>query len=281
MININMLKRRWLNIMSPQDNTISVLSWNTLADALAHNTFTNIQDPSILSWESRKTQQLNVILEHNYDIICLQEVDHYHDYLHPELVKHGYIGTFQPKYNDIGDGICIFWKKDKYDIIDDMKFRYIKCSQVGVIVVIQSVTDHSKKLCIATTHLKSKPEFADIRKTQTAVFIDNVQHMVDKYNCPTIIGGDMNDEPQSDIIKLFKSKYTSAYNNDNCPWTTWKQRNIINKRCIDYVLYDPFWLKLTNILTIPDDKECPNMLPASYYPSDHMAIACKFKMVSM
>ena len=272
-----MIKRNWTTLANQQDNTVSVLTWNTLADGLAESGgFLNVKDSSILSWDNRKDKQLGVILEHNYDIICLQEVDHYHDWIEPCLNKAGYTGTLQQKYSDIGDGICVFWKKDKFTMIDDIKFRYIGSSQVGLIVVLESNANRTKKICVGTTHLKAKPEFHELRVNQGNVFLDALEHAVNKHHCPTFFAGDMNDEPDSNVIKAFRSKYTSVYPKNI--WTTWKQRDHVIKRCIDYIFYDPFGLTPTSVLEIPSDKECPTMLPAPYYPSDHMAIGCRFKL---
>jgi nocturnin len=278
MIVDKMLKRNWINLEASQEDTISLFTWNSLADCLAEG-FTNVKDPAILSWENRRSMAIDVVKEHNYDIICLQEIDHYYDWYEPSLDKLGYSGVFQPKYNDNGDGICIFWKRDKFKVVDDMRFRYIKSSQVGLIVVLGLASNPTQKLCVGTTHLKAKPEFKDLRTSQGAVFMDSLQHIVNNHHCPVIFAGDMNDEPDSPVIKAYKSAYQSVYNDDNCKWTTWKQRSSVVKRCIDYIFYDSHWIKPVSFLAIPADEACPTMLPAPYYTSDHMALACRFKLL--
>ena len=94
------------------NDVISLLTWNTLADKLSDGGYANVKDTSILSWNYRKERILAVILEHNYDIVCLQEVDHFHDWFLPKLKEFGYSGIFQSKYDGTTndrDGVCIFW----------------------------------------------------------------------------------------------------------------------------------------------------------------------------
>lgn len=277
---MNILARNWINIddNTSSNDTISLLTWNTLADKLAEG-FTTITDPSILAWENRKELSLNIIKQHNYDIICLQEVDHYDDWFKPNLNNLGYDSIFQPKYNDINDGICIFWKTNKFKLVDDIALRYIKSSQVALFVILSFVSNESQKLCVGTTHLKAKPEFKDTRVEQGKVFMNTLDHITNVHHCPIIFGGDMNDEPDSSVINIFKSKYKSIYNNDNCKWTTWKKRQYVVKRCIDYIFYDEYSIKPVSFLEIPKDEQCPNILPASYHSSDHMSIACRFKIL--
>lgn len=93
--------------------------------ALAHSNFTKCPE-SALKWSHRGPLLLHEILRAGPDIVCLEEVDHYHDLFRPELSKHGYESTFFPKYdspclnfpNNSGpDGCALFYLSARFELI--------------------------------------------------------------------------------------------------------------------------------------------------------------------
>jgi len=69
---------------------VTVCTFNVLAEAL---------EPKgcAVSFEARKYGLLEEILRSGADIVCLQEVDRFHDFFQPQLFPHGYEGYFVPK----------------------------------------------------------------------------------------------------------------------------------------------------------------------------------------
>jgi len=59
-------------------------------------------------------------------------------------------------------------------------------------------------------------------------------------------------------------------------FTTFKRRDVVNKRTIDYIWYSPACLTPTHLLSLPTEAELPEMLPAADYPSDHLALLAQF-----
>ena len=275
-----MLKREWIPLTNEingaiKTNPISFLTWNTLARQLASSGFSNCDNiENIISWDHRKNKIINVLLEHNYDIICLQEVDEYANFFQPIMDKLGYDSLFCAKFNQFSDGICIFWKRDKFRAIDGTNLRYLNHSQVCLIVVLEVIQD-KQRFCVGTTHLKAKNGFEKERLEQATIFMNNLKEMSNKYECPIMLAGDMNDDPNSIAIAEYKKSYTSVYNENNCEWTTWKKRKDVIRKVIDYIFHDSNIVPIS-ILRIPLDKECPLLLPAEYHPSDHMSIGCQF-----
>ncbi len=58
------------------------------------------------------------------DVVCLQEVDHYHDFFEPELRRLGYAGIYKEdqwspcrKFDAPNDGVAIFYKMDKLELL--------------------------------------------------------------------------------------------------------------------------------------------------------------------
>jgi len=94
-----------------------------------------------------------------------------------------------------------------------------------------------------------------------------------------IICGDFNDIPDSLCYKVVSKEYTSSHlvkdSSEQEPWTTWKKRQTVVKRAIDYIWYasETSKMEVLKLLEVPNDSVLPDMLPASYYPSDHLALA--------
>lgn len=88
--------------------------------------------PEALSWSRRKYLILEEILSYRPHILCLQEVDHYHDTLQPVLAGLGYHGNFCPKPwspcldvegNNGPDGCALFFDHVRYDFLDSVNVR--------------------------------------------------------------------------------------------------------------------------------------------------------------
>eukprot|EP00897_Mesotaenium_endlicherianum_P004583 jgi/Mesen1/4152/ME000219S03283 len=109
--------------------SVSVLQWNVLADGLAQcGGFAKVPQ-ELLEWEARAPVILSTILMSMPDIVCLQEVNHYDDYLLPAMMKEGYQGLFQAKLQSTAEGSIVC--------------RFKEIATGGVLIV-------------ANTHLKAK-----------------------------------------------------------------------------------------------------------------------------
>ena len=72
--------------------TIKVLQWNHLSQSLGSHHDNFVCCPSAaLDWTTRKWRILEEIIQHNPDIICLQEVDHI-NFVSSALASIGYSG---------------------------------------------------------------------------------------------------------------------------------------------------------------------------------------------
>lgn len=59
----------------------------------------------------------------NPDIICLQEVDKYFD-VSEIMEKTCYVGSYTRRTGDAIDGCAIFWKADKFRLIDEESIKF-------------------------------------------------------------------------------------------------------------------------------------------------------------
>ena len=108
---------------------VRVLQYNVLADGLSglrndNGRFSRISNLNDLKWENRKNKLLNEIVRYDPDVITLSEVDHYHDFFLPSLLKAGYEALYAPKpisacldVSNSSDGCAIFTKVNKLKLI--------------------------------------------------------------------------------------------------------------------------------------------------------------------
>jgi len=232
-----------------------------------------------------KKNLISVILAHLPDVIALEECDHFSDWFQPKLEKEGYEGIFYPKpYKPANapqaDGTALFWRKDKFKLLKQSYSQYSPEESQGVVLVLlENSTEPGKNVCVAATHLKASLGFEERRETQGKILLQTINNFIPEKDYPVIILGDFNDTPDSAVHKVMRESYTSAYEDKPGHWTTWKKRKEEVKRTIDYIWYCSGKLRATHILAIPEDKDCPLLLPAEYHPSDHMMIAAKFSFL--
>lgn len=290
---------------------VTVLHWNILAQSLCFDdgkpAFTGVKNAeTVLSWEYRKPRIMAVMLEHAPDFICAVEVDKF-DELLAELRPHGYDGIFEKKCaDDHADGCAIFYKPCDW-VLEKKYTRQLRKehSQIALYGYFHSLSRKwgarihpiKRGLTIVSTHLKAKPGFEALRELQLSTALmgvfagsprnlpENVGSRITQDTITNIIiTGDFNDVPTSAAMKK------SVYNNilgiedtytgrtSGCDeFTTYKQRGFIVKRVIDYVLYKSNVMTCVGRLEQPDVSDIPDMLPASYYPSDHIALLASFR----
>lgn len=151
------------------------------------------------------------------------------------------------------------------------------------------------------THLKAKVGFEETRVIEGSILLESLATFMkedkSKREKVIVIGGDFNDVPGSDVYNLFQSptdklgndfpikSLTSAYTlypqklieeeettTKEEPYTTFKKRDSVVRRCIDYI-----WIssnvEILDLLEIPKFTDLPSVgLPSTTYPSDHLAI---------
>ena len=268
--------------------------------------------PEALQWNIRRLRMLEEILEHDPDIMCLQEVDHF-GFLCPILGAIGYDGAFCPKpdspalyvKNSNGpDGCCVFYKLDKFEFIDKetvvLKADDIYTNQVSVIFSLRPRAlcggSSSRQLNIATTHLKAKYGWEVLRHKQGSYLLDFLEKKVNKTDA-LLVCGDLNADCIEPVYNAFVEsslKLSSAYK-DLSPdgktepnYTTWKIRGGARPgdgeqhvcRTLDYIWYTDHALKLKALLNFPtDDQIGQDRLPSFQYPSDHFSLVAEFVLL--
>jgi len=202
----------------------SILQFNALAGCLCYPDCFPHVDPDALTWEFRKQRLLDVITEHHYDFICMEEVDHYEDHFLPFLEKCGYGGVYKRKgWSKSKDGTAIFYYKKTVRLRDENChiLRYAKdTSQVAIILetdLLSASGEKEKSLFVAATHLKARLGFDYMRLTQGNGLLKEIEKLNTKNN-PVVICGDFNDVPGSPVYDLFiKVGFVLSF----CPFVLW------------------------------------------------------------
>jgi len=280
-----------------------LLQWNVLADYLSTTDSFEHVDPQVLQWKNRADNQLNIILEHDYDFVSLQECDHYDDFLLPNLGNKGFRGLFKKKVGSNADGSALLYRADRFELVEKQLFEFGGGnSQVAILALFSPKREKPQPgVCIVTTHLKAKIGFEAFRSKQMNILLKAVQRFNPR-EWPVVLAMDGNDFPVSEAIdytvrgrcesdgKEYKNAYvlSSAYDLDaktgplSVPYTTFKKRKTEVLRTIDYILFRngrEAALTVTGLQEIPPIDQFPNRLPAIDYPSDHLSIAAQFAVI--
>lgn len=195
---------------SNQDR-VKVFSFNILCDRACTTQLYGHSPSGSLHWDFRKEQILQEIQVQDADIVCLQEVDQesFNEFFCSKLSYSGYKGVFWPKSRaktmsekdaKMVDGCATFFKHLKYILLDkqlldfasiainrpDMKHqhdifnRVMPKDQHAVVTFFENRVTGSRMI-ITNTHLHWDPRFADVKVIQTAILMENVSKLAEKY----------------------------------------------------------------------------------------------------
>ena len=324
----DLYKRDWVPTLgSPNDvdndtSSISVMQFNILAEGLSSGPksktpfpmkgddqrkkenddggFTHMPNTEVvLDFELRKWRLMEVLLEHDVDILAVEEMDRYHGFFEPLLRTLNYEGIFLPKIRSPGislgwysDGCSLFFRSDKFELQTSQERLVYSVGTQVLIVASLKHKESGETLVVAVTHLKARKNDQNERTRRAQV--EELLETVGKFTArnpedkpwPVLVLGDLNADPptettqrQSAVQLLLDYPLQSAYDLDDPSLvTTWKTREKTVHRTIDYIFYNG--LECTNTLSIPHKELAaePYKLPNLRYPSDHLMIAAKFQL---
>ncbi|XP_017287963.1 nocturnin-like isoform X1 [Kryptolebias marmoratus] len=292
---------------SATSSPIRVMQWNILAQALGVGMDNFAQCPlEALSWSHRKFLILEEILTYRPHILCMQEVDHFHDTFQPILAGLGYGSHFCPKPwspcldvegNTGPDGCALFFDESRFELLDSVNIRLsakmIPTNQVAVVMTLRCRST-GRCMCVAVTHLKARSGWEWLRSAQGSDLLWHLQSLVQTLvggdsdvRIPLLICGDFNAVPDEEVYRRFAASplgLDSAYKKlsqdglTEPEYTTWKIR-ATGECCstLDYIWYTRDTLKVDAVLDMPSEEQIgPNRLPSFHYPSDHLSLVCDF-----
>ena len=276
-------------MQNSQKTEFSFLQWNTL-----NSEYSNIEafpkaDPKILTWDYRKPLIEEELKKIQADIICLEEVNAGDVEFFKSVFQDKYETTYQKKGKS-SEGLCFLYSKEKFEGIVQPKLEsYIDAdgkpqSYVYQIHILKLKNKENHFLIVGLTHLKSKSAFASARLQQVDQFTKFLKVTTEEFKSQnpgakvaTLVGGDFNDEPHSEVLQRMKNETNLKSVFEGVEFTTFKHREKEYCRVIDYILYDDQALSLEKRGEIPQKKDLGEFgLPNEKHPSDHLPIYCTF-----
>ncbi|XP_027329482.1 carbon catabolite repressor protein 4 homolog 6-like isoform X2 [Abrus precatorius] len=201
----------------PHCERFKVLSYNILADYLAldHRNKLYFHIPRyMLDWQWRKR---NIIFElglWSADIMCLQEVDRFHE-LADELKLKGYLGIWKMRTGNPVDGCAIFWQTSRFNLLYEEFIEFNKLGlrdNVAQICVLESINQNgslpssltgSRKVVVCNIHVLYNPNRGEIKLGQVRVLLDKANAVSKLWDdAPVVICGDFNCTPKSPLYNF-------------------------------------------------------------------------------
>lgn len=216
----------------------TLVSYNILSQTLLndHGYLYTSCNPKDLEWPKRGHRILSELLHKQADIICLQEVEseHLQSLYRPKLARCGYQCLYKKKTGYKIDGCAIFFKSKLFQLMSYKGIEFnrtdmanlLNRDNVGIIAVLKpkfSCETDNSRLVIANTHLIFNPKRSDIKLAQLKLFLSELDEIsfehydtINDERChyPTILCGDLNSVPESDVNRYIVKNQTSFERQD-------------------------------------------------------------------
>ncbi|XP_055599192.1 nocturnin isoform X2 [Uranotaenia lowii] len=206
---------------------LRIFQWNMLSQTLGMHNDGFVRCPiDALTWDCRRYQIIQEIVQNDPDIICLQEVDHF-KFLQKILATQNYAGVFFPKPdspclyingNNGPDGCAVFYKQDRLEMVNYftrvLEVWRVQSNQVAIAALFRT-RDTKQEICVTTTHLKARKGalLSKLRNEQGKDLLGFIDGVAERR--PVIVCGDFNAEPiepiYSTVLNYKPLGLSSAY----------------------------------------------------------------------
>ncbi len=229
-------------------------------------------------WEARKPLVIDLINEHQPDIIGFQEVwmpiEQANLILNHVSGKPYTIYTTAKQAHHGTEGIAIATRYPSSD------FESLDLPGGERVAQRAIITLNGQSFCFANTHLHHKPFYSEeerLPQMQALLqWLDDVPH-------PVIFTGDMNTTPDSETILSAKDKYVSAYEQAEGqePDFTYPAPIVVGEFergpvMIDYIFISPDTLRATSAYIVGDEAHGTDPVLSA---SDHLGIIAEVNFI--
>ena len=231
-------------------------------------------------WDARKDKVAALMNYYEADFIGGQEVqNHQLKYLLENLSGYSYIGVGRDDGKEAGEYSCIFYKKDKFDVIQQSTFWLSPTPQVvskGWDAAIVRVCTYGLFKNKKTKHLfwVFNTHFDHIGKTarleSAKLIVQKIKELNNK-KYPVILSGDFNskpNEPPAEYMVANMQNSRAIAKEVYGPLDTWNGFKFNQKPdgCIDYIFVaNNEKVSVSKFATLTDSYDMK-------YPSDHLPI---------
>ncbi|XP_056130383.1 2',5'-phosphodiesterase 12 [Lampris incognitus] len=329
--------RHMYTLKGTDEQTVRVVSYNILADIYAQTDLSKTVlypycAPYALQLDYRQNLVKKELAGYNADIICLQEVDTgvFVDSLGPALDAFGLDGVFRVKEKQ-HEGLGTFYRRSKlrllscHDIIlsealtsdplhagllervsanPTLKDKVLQRSTALQASVFEDLSEPSRKICVANTHLYWHPKGGNIRLIQMGVALRHLSHVISEVapGAPLLFSGDFNSTPNSGVFLLAGQGHVPEIHpdwNSNGPEEDCCMElaspfppllsacgepaytNYVGgfHGCLDYIFLEPGKMEVDQVIPLPSHQEVTThqALPSVAHPSDHIALVCDLR----
>ncbi|XP_030247392.1 protein angel homolog 1 [Sparus aurata] len=262
----------------------TVMSYNILADDLleANQDLYTHCPLEVLDWSYRCSLLLEEILKWSPDILCLQEVqeNHYHEQLCPVLSQMGYTCVYKRRTGTKTDGCATCYRSSRFSEVSVTPLEFFRPDtelldrhNVGIVVLLRPAVTRGSEiktmgppLCVANTHLLFNPRRGDVKLTQLAVLLAEIDKVVKSCkargeHCNLIMCGDFNSLPYTPLYQLITTG--ELYYQGLSAWMVSGQEDLSDKAYC-HRLFAPLWpscLEITDncqYATVEDEMKSPS-----------------------
>ncbi len=218
-----------------------VMKINVIAQPLQLNLMTfNVRndnpEDSLNNWKYRKDFAASMIRFYDIDVLGTQEVlnNQLNDLL-SALPQYTYAGVGRLDGKKAGEYSAIFYKKDKFDLLDSGNFWLSEnpsaagvkgwdaaCERIVTWVILKEKKTE-KKFAFINTHFDHVGKIA--RRESAKLLLSRVDEIAK--GLPLFVSGDFNSTPQSEVVTMLTDKK--------------RTNHLIDSRSIAPFIYGPAW----------------------------------------
>lgn len=236
--------------------------------------------------ENRTDEVVANIKKYNPDSFGLQEADEgWMERLPAELTDYAYIGIGRNSNEGGGEASPVFYKKDKYDLIDSGTFWLSKTPEKASKAwdaMFKRICTYAilknKETGFTYAHFNAHFDHMGViaRSESVAVVAKKVAEIAP--NIPVVFSGDFNDEEGGDAYNRvlesgFKDTKYLAETADNCGTYHGYSELVEKSKPIDYIFVNAF---VSNVKSYKVDTEQINGI----YPSDHHPVISEMTLTN-
>ncbi len=260
-----------LNFFATAQTEVKVMSYNIRLD---------VKSDGENWWENRKGRVATLMNYYEADFIGTQEVLHHQlVYLKDSLNGYDFIGVGRDDGKEAGEYSCIFYKKDKYTLIQQSTFWLSPTPDVpskGWDAALNRVCTYGlfknnktkQFVWVFNTHFDHMGKQA---RLESAKLIVQKIYEVNTRHYPVIVSGDFNSKPDEEPAQYMVSQMQNSRSISKLVYgnaDTWNAFKFHEKPigCIDYIFVaNDKHMSVSKFATLTDSYDLK-------YPSDHLPI---------
>ena len=131
-------------VFSPSSLSLSLMSWNILAQQFAKKQHWKLANPRFLKASYRRPLLLKRIETSAPDILCLQECDDFTGFWKKQLASRGYETVYQQRNGKKPDGCCIAFSR-RFECVEKQALFYDDLKVLGTIDPSRKVEEIKEK----------------------------------------------------------------------------------------------------------------------------------------